>query len=241
MINVIVNGINGKMGHVVKESITAQSDLNLVAGTGRQDNLTEIIKATEADVVIDFTTPHVVFTNTETIINAGARLVVGTTGLTLEQISILAKQCQVKKLGGIIAPNFSLGAILMMKYARDATHYFPDAEIIEMHHPHKVDAPSGTAIKTAQMMAEVDASSQGTKKEPPPNPARGVLKNNVPIHSIRLPGLFSHQSVIFGGNGETLTICHDGTDRRCTMSGIFLACRKVMDLDHLVYGLENIL
>lgn len=96
MINVIVNGINGKMGHVVKESITAQSDLNLVAGTGRQDNLTEIIKATEADVVIDFTTPHVVFTNTEIIINAGARLVVGTTGLTLDQIGILAKQCQVK-------------------------------------------------------------------------------------------------------------------------------------------------
>lgn len=146
-----------------------------------------------------------------------------------------------KKLGGIIAPNFSLGAILMMKYAKDATHYFPDAEIIEMHHPHKVDAPSGTAIKTAQMMAEVDASSQGTKEETPPNSARGVLKNNVPIHSIRLPGLFSHQSVIFGGNGETLTIRHDGTDRRCTMSGIFLACRKVMDLDHLVYGLENIL
>ncbi|WP_304985533.1 4-hydroxy-tetrahydrodipicolinate reductase [Coxiella-like endosymbiont] len=241
MINVIVNGINGKMGQVLKESITAQSDLNLVAGTGRQDNLTEIIKATEADVVIDFTTPHAVFTNTETIINAGARLVVGTTGLTLEQIGILSKQCQVKKIGGIIAPNFSLGAILMMKYARDATHYFPDAEIIEMHHPHKMDAPSGTAIKTAQMMSEVDASSQGAKEEAPPNHARGVLKNNVPIHSIRLPGLFSHQSVIFGRNGETLTIRHDGTDRSCTMPGVFLACRKVMDLDHLVYGLENIL
>lgn len=241
MINVIINGINGKMGRVVKKSITTQSDLNLVAGTGRQDNLTEIIKTTGVDVVIDFTTPHAVFTNTEKIINAGARPVVGTTGLTLEQINILAKQCQAKKLGGIIAPNFSLGAILMMKYARDATHYFPDAEIIEMHHPHKVDTPSGTAIKTAQMMAEIDSCFQGVKKIPSLNPTCGVLKNNVPIHSIRLPGLFSHQSVIFGGSGETLTIRHDGTNRSCTIPGIFLACRKVMDLKDLVYGLENIL
>lgn len=244
MINVIINGINGKMGRVIQKNITAQSDLNLVAGTSREDNLTEIIKITGANVVIDFTTPQAVFTNIEAIINAGARPVVGTTGLTLEEINILMEQCQVKKLGGIIAPNFFLGAVLMMKYAKDAARYFPDAEIIEMHHHCKVDAPSGTAIKTAQMMAEAYSSTTTKRvKEEVSRPAaiRGVLKNNVLIHSIRLPGLFSHQSVIFGGNGETLTIHHDGMDRGSTTSGIFLACQKVMELDHLVYGLENIL
>lgn len=231
MINVIINGVSGKMGRVVKEGIlAAQTDLHLVAGTVRQDNLTRIIKATKADIVIDFTNPDAVFENTETIIKANAHPVIGTTGLTLEKINILAKQCQEKKLGGIVAPNFSLGAILMMKYAMDAARYFSDAEIIEMHHPYKVDAPSGTAIKTAQMMMEVSSSNKGIAKESLPR-----------IHSIRLPGLFSHQSVIFGGNEETLTICHNGVNRSCMMSGIFIACRKVMDLDHLIYGLENIL
>lgn len=241
MINVIINGINGKMGRVVKKSILTQSDFHLVAGTGRQDNLSKIIKEKKADVVIDFTTKDSVFVNTETIIDAGARPVIGTTGLTLEQISILAKQCQEKKLGGIIAPNFSLGAVLMMKYSADAARYFSNAEIIEMHHPDKVDAPSGTAIETAQMMEEVRLSPKGTEREIyRRNPARGVLKNHVPIHSIRLPGLFSHQFVIFSGNRETLTIQHNGMDRSCTVSGIFIACRKVMDLDHLVYGLDNL-
>ncbi|MFW0079287.1 MAG: 4-hydroxy-tetrahydrodipicolinate reductase [Coxiella endosymbiont of Haemaphysalis qinghaiensis] len=243
MINVIINGINGKMGRIIKESITAQPHLNLVTGTNRQDNLTEVIKTTGADVVIDFTTPQAVYTNIEAIINAGAHPVVGTTGLTLEEINILMKRCQVKKLGGIIAPNFFLGAVLMMKYAKDAARYFPDAEIIEMHHPCKVDAPSGTAIKTAQMMAEAyfSTTKRVVKDGASRNLARGLLKNNVLIHSIRLPGLFSHQSVIFGGHGETLTIRHDGIDRGSAMPGIFFACQKVMELDHLVYGLENIL
>lgn len=240
MINVIINGINGKMGHVLKDSIVAQSSLNLVAGTGRQDNLRKIIKEKKADVVIDFTTPNTVFINTEIIINAGARPVIGTTGLTPKEITILAKQCQVKKIGGIIAPNFSLGAVLMMKFARDAAHYFQDVEIIEIHHPHKLDAPSGTAIKTTQMMAEA-TTSRVVKKVPTNNAARGILSNNIPIHSIRLPGFFSQQSVIFGGNGETLTIRHDGIDRRCIIPGVLLACQKVMDLDYLVYGLENLL
>lgn len=236
MINVIINGIDGKMGRIVRESIVAaQSDLRLVAGTVRRDNLTKIIKATKANVVIDFTNPDAVFTNTETIINANTCPVIGTTGLSLEEINILAKQCQKKKLGGIIAPNFSLGAVLMMKYAMDASRYFSDAEIIEMHHPDKVDAPSGTAIKTAQMMMEVYSSKKGEEL-----PSRDLARD-VPVHSIRLPGLFSHQSVIFGGKGETLTIRHNGTNRSCMMSGIFIACRKVIDLDHLIYGLENLL
>ncbi|AAO91204.1 4-hydroxy-tetrahydrodipicolinate reductase [Coxiella burnetii] len=237
-INVIINGINGKMGRVVKENITAQSDLELVSGTGRQDDLAKTIQTTHADVVIDFTTPQSVFHNAEIIIQSGARPVIGTTGLTLEQIALLDKQCRNKKLGAIVAPNFSVGAVLMMKYAKEAAHYFPDVEIIEMHHSQKIDAPSGTAIKTAQMIGEMRSSK---KDEPFKDRARGEIKNGIPIHSIRLPGLFSHQSVIFGSNGETLTIRHDGMDRNCTMPGIFMACRKVMELDYLVYGLENLL
>lgn len=146
-----------------------------------------------------------------------------------------------KKIGWDHCPKFFLGAVLMMKYAKDAARYFPDAEIIEMHHHCKVDAPSGTAIKTAQMMAEAHSTAKkGVTEKEALRPARGVLKHNVLIHSVRLPGLVSHQSVIFGGNGETLTIRHDGMDRGSTTPGIFLSCQKVMELDHLVYGLENI-
>ncbi|WP_267257106.1 4-hydroxy-tetrahydrodipicolinate reductase [Coxiella endosymbiont of Ornithodoros maritimus] len=237
-INVIINGINGKMGRLVKENITAQPDFELMSGTGRQNDLAKTIQTTHADVVIDFTTPQSVFHNAEIIVQSGARPVIGTTGLTLEQIALLDKRCRNKKLGAIVAPNFSVGAVLMMKYAKEAARYFPDVEIIEMHHSQKIDAPSGTAMKTAQMIGEMRPSK---KEEPFKDRARGEIKNGIPIHSIRLPGLFSHQSVIFGSNGETLTIRHDGMDRNCTMPGIFLACRKVMELDYLVYGLEKIL
>ena len=238
-INVIINGVRGKMGAVTQTSIADQPDLTLVAGTDHDDNLTQAIQDTQADVVIDFTLPNAVFDNTKTIIAAGARPVIGTSGLTPAQIEQLTAQCQEKKLGGIIAPNFSLGAVLMMKYAKDAAHYFPDAEIIEMHHAQKVDAPSGTATKTAQMMTE--ARSIKNQPKPSKDRARGDDQHGVTIHSVRLPGLFAHQTVIFGGDGETLTIRHDGLARHSIMPGVFLACRQVMTLDHLVYGLENLL
>ena len=238
-VKVVINGINGKMGRVLKQSIVAEPDFKLVAGIGRGDDLAKSIQSTNADVVVDFTTPQAVFKNTEMIIQAGARPVIGTTGLTVEQMKTLNKRCRTKKLGGIIAPNFALGAILMMKYAKDAARYFPDAEIIEMHHPQKIDAPSGTATKTAQMMGESRQSNSNEKTHE--HRASGEIKHRITIHSIRLPGLFSHQVVIFGGNGETLTIRHDGIDRSCAVPGVFLACRKVMELNQLIYGLENIL
>lgn len=239
IIKVIINGVNGKMGRVLEQSIVDQPDFKLVAGIGREDDLAKSIKSTDSDVVVDFTTPQAVFKNTEIIIQSGARPVIGTTGLTLEQIETLNKQCRAKKLGGIIVPNFSLGAVLMMKYAKDAAYYFADAEIIEMHHPQKIDAPSGTAIKTAQMMTEsrLQKSNGKTHKDR----THSEIKHSITIHSIRLSGLFSHQSVIFGGNSETLTIRYDGMDRNCIIPGVFLACRKVMELNQLVYGLENIL
>lgn len=223
-IRVIINGVKGKMGRVLEHAIAEQQDFQLVAGCDAKDDLKQTIKNTKADVVVDFTTPQSVFQNAKTIIESGARPIIGTTGLSEQHIQTLSQHCEERKLGGIIAPNFSLSAVLMMKYAQDAAHYFSDVEIIEMHHPQKIDKPSGTATKTAQMMQQAFKESR-----------------DIPIHSVRLPGLFSHQMVIFGGIGETLTIQHDGMDRNAMMPGVFLACQKVMDLDHLIYGLEHLL
>jgi len=224
-VNVLVNGAHGKMGHIAVTAVNGSDDLHLVAQTGESDNLANSIQESQANVVIDFTTPQAVFENTQTIIKHNAHPVIGTTGLTAEQIQTVTTQCQDKRLGGLIVPNFSLGAILMMRYAQDAAKYLPDAEIIEMHHPQKLDAPSGTAIKTAQMMAT----------------ARDEDTNNIPIHSVRLPGFYSHQSVIFGSTGEIFTISHQGIDRECCIPGIVLACQKVTSLDRLIYGLDELL
>lgn len=241
-IRVIVNGAQGKMGHIAVEAISNQPDIILVAKIGKSDDLASSIKENQADVVIDFTVPSAVFSNAQTIINNNARPVIGTTGLSLDQISTLRDQCQKKSLGCIIAPNFSLAAVLMMKYAQDAAQYFPDVEIIEMHHAQKLDAPSGTALKTADMIAEKRKAAKSSSGNSNVNSnQRGFTHQGVTIHSVRLPGLFAHQMVIFGELGETLTIKHDATDRKAMMPGILLATRKVMELKGLAYGLENVL
>lgn len=238
-IKVLVNGAQGKMGRIAVQAVTEAQGLSLVGQNGRQDDLALAIKQQAADVVIDFTTPQAVFANAQTIIQAGARPVIGTTGLTPEQIQSLGQQCEQQKLGGIIAPNFSIGAILMMKYAQDAAQFFPNVEIIEAHHPQKLDAPSGTAVKTAQMIAaKRDADKAFPLKAAP---ARGETHDKVQIHSVRLPGFYSHQTVVFGNIGEVLTICHQGIDRQSCIQGIVLACRKVMQLTGLMYGMEQIL
>jgi len=237
-IKVIVNGVNGKMGVVTKAAIENEPNLTLIAGTDESDDLAAKIKETKADVVVDFTVPQSIYNTTQSIIAAGVRPVIGTTGLSMEQVKSLQQACKDKKLGGIIAPNFSIGAILMMRYAKDAARYFPEVEIIEMHHQQKIDAPSGTAIKTAQMIRESQPDKSNERHK---DRARGDSEHGLSIHSVRLPGLFSTQSVIFGGEGELLTIRHDGLDRKSIMPGVILACHKVMELDHLVYGLEHIL
>jgi len=238
-VRVIINGSAGKMGRVTCSHITREADLVLAAETGRRDDLAVVIRQTKADVVIDFTTPQAVFKNTQDIIAAGACPVIGTSGLSLEQIHQLSRQCEEKRQGGIIAPNFSIGAALMMRYAKDAVKYLSDVEIIEMHHPQKLDAPSGTAMQTAQMIAEVRPNP--AERRVHKDLARGDNRHGVTIHSVRLPNLFSHQSVLFAGAGEMLSITHDGRDRSCCMPGVFMACRQVMKLDHLVYGLEHLL
>lgn len=241
-IRVLVNGAAGRMGRVAVKAIADDTDLVLVGETGSKDDLADQIKNTRAEVVVDFTSPAVVLKNTQTIIEAGACPVIGTTGLLAPEIKQLQARCAQLKLGGMIAPNFSLGVVLMMKYAAEIAKYFPQVEIIEMHHDGKLDSPSGTALRTAEMLAANRTPTKSTQviHETIPG-ARGATYENIPIHAIRLPGLVAHEQIIFGGTGETLTMRHDSIDRISFMPGLCLACKKVGSLDHLVYGLENIL
>lgn len=241
-IRVIVNGADGKMGRETVKAVERDEVLELVGESSRRDDLAKMIAQTHADVVVDFTIASAGFNNASIIIAAGAHPVIGTTGFLPDQIQELQKRCAKQKLGGIIAPNFSIGAILMMRFAKQAAHYFSHAEIIEMHHSGKEDSPSGTAIKTAEMIVAGRKELIPIKKSRETIPhARGANFEEVAIHSVRLPGLVAHQAVLFGGRGETLTIRHDSIHRESFMTGVKLACKKVMELDHLVYGLENFL
>lgn len=242
-INVLVNGAFGRMGQMTVKAISEHPNLKLVGQTGREYDLKKAIKDSHAQVVVDFTHPDAVLANTLNIIDAGAHPVIGTSGLKLDEIRTLQARCADLKLGGIIVPNFSLGAVLMMKYAKDIANYLPHVEIIEMHHDGKADCPSGTALRSAELIANATTTINN-----PNNPsqetipgARGANHHGIPIHAIRLPGLLAHQQIIFGNTGETLTLRHDSIDRQCFMPGVCFACEKVVDLNSLVYGLEVIL
>ncbi len=242
-IRVLVNGATGRMGQFTVKAIEQDPDLALVAEVGRNDNLATAIQTSQAQVVVDFTNAEVVLNNVKTIIAAGAHPVIGTSGLLPDQIKQLQEQSKKSKLGGIIAPNFSLGAVLMMKCAQEVIKYFPHVEIIEMHHDGKLDSPSGTALHTAQLLAEARTAPVASPKkirETIPG-SRGASYQDIPIHAVRLPGLVAHEQIMFGGTGETLTLRHDSIDRQSFMPGVCFACKKVMTLDQLVYGLEHIL
>ncbi len=239
---VIVNGAQGKMGRLACEILRGHADFELVAELGRQDDLARCIIETQADIVVDLTRADVAFQNALVIINSGASPVIGTSGLLAEQIDDLKKQCDTLNRGGLIVPNFSIGAVLMMHFSAIAARYFADVEIIEAHHPQKVDAPSGTAIKTADLIA----GARLHKKQPDacreilPG-ARGALSQSIPIHAVRLSGVLAEQSVIFGQPGETLTVLHRTSDRVSFMPGLVLACQRVTSLKTLCYGLEYVL
>jgi len=195
------------------------------------------------DVLIDLTTPEFGYYHAKTALSYGVRPVVGTTGFTKENLQELEQLCEERNRGCIIAPNFALGAVLMMKFSQMAAKYYQDVEIMEMHHDQKLDAPSGTAIKTAELMAEVrQAKKQGHPEEKETIPgARGADFDGMRIHSTRLPGLIAHQQVLFGAEGESLTIRHDSYNRVSFMSGVKLAVEEVLKINVLVYGLENIM
>ena len=242
-IRVLVNGAKGLMGQEVVKAVTAAADLELVDQTDLGDDLIARIKASQAQAVVDFTTAAVAFENTRKILEAGVHPVVGTSGLLAEQVAKLQQLAQDKGIGGLIAPNFAIGAVLLMKYAQDAAKYLPDVEVIELHHNRKADAPSGTAVKTAQLIAEARQEIPKALVEEKElfEGARGSEVHGVRVHSLRLPGLVAHQEVIFGGTGETLTIRHDSIHRESFMPGVCLACRKVIGTQQLFYGLEHLL
>ena len=241
-IRVAVNGANGKMGHIACEAIEKHPFFELIARLGRHDNLEQMLSELKPDIVIELTQADCVYKNSLAIIKGNANPVIGASGLLPEQIELLQDLCREKKLGGIIVPNFSLAAVLMMRFAAMAAALFTEVEIIEAHHQQKLDAPSGTALKTAEMIAEARV---GQKNKLPLNllleGARGAIHEEVPIHSLRLPGVLARQQVIFGSPGETLTITHDSIDRSSFMPGLILACEGVKKIQTLVYGLEHFL
>ena len=242
-IRVLVNGAKGRMGQEVVKAVKAAADLELVDQTDLGDDLIARIKASQAQAVVDFTTAAVAFKNTCKILEAGVHPVVGTSGLLAEQVAELQQLAKDKDIGGLIAPNFAIGAVLLMKYAQDAAKYLHDVEVIELHHNRKADAPSGTAVKTAQLIAEARQEIPKALVEEKElfEGARGSEVHGVRVHSLRLPGLVAHQEVIFGGTGETLTIRHDSIHRESFMPGVCLACRKVIGTQQLFYGLEHLL
>lgn len=225
MIKVAVAGAAGRMGQTVCDAVGGSDDMELV---GRADpsldtTLEAVLDDQAPDVVVDFTVPDTVYGNARTCLERGVHSVIGTTGLTDVQLGELAELAAESNANCFIAPNFAIGAVLMMEASKLIAPHMPDCEIIELHHDQKLDAPSGTAKRTAGLIAEAGGRA------------------DVPIHSVRLPGLVAHQEVIFGGLGETLTVRHDSLARESFMPGVLLAVRRVRELDGLVVGLENLL
>ncbi|MGE2727526.1 4-hydroxy-tetrahydrodipicolinate reductase [Mycolicibacterium pulveris] len=238
-----VLGAKGKVGATMVQAVQAAENLTFTAGVDAGDPLSQLVD-TDTDVVIDFTHPDVVMENLKFLIDNGIHAVVGTTGFTDERLTQVRTWLAAKPdVAVLIAPNFAIGAVLCMHFARQAARHFESVEVIELHHPHKADAPSGTATRTAQLIAEA-------RKGLPPNPdatstsldgARGADVDGVPVHSVRLAGLVAHQEVLFGTQGETLTIRHDSIDRTSFVPGVLLAVRRVSDRPGLTIGIEPLL
>ncbi|OJZ64580.1 4-hydroxy-tetrahydrodipicolinate reductase [Mycolicibacterium diernhoferi] len=240
---VAVLGARGKVGATMVDAVQNAADLELSAQVDAGDPLT-LLTDGATEVVIDFTHPDVVMDNLKFLIDNGIHAVVGTTGFTDERIAQVRQWLAAKpEVAVLIAPNFAIGAVLSMHFAKQAARHFESVEVIELHHPHKADAPSGTATRTAKLIAEA-------RKGLPPNPdatstglegARGADVDGIPVHSIRLAGLVAHQEVLFGTQGETLTIRHDSLDRTSFVPGVLLGVRKVAQRPGLTIGIEPLL
>lgn len=253
MIKVLVNGAFGRMGRTVVDAVNADSELELVGavdafegevdGLKVETNLDAALKKFSPDVMVDFTRPDVVFQNVMTALANRVSPVVGTTGLSDDAKEKIRELAEKNQTPAFIAPNFALGAVLMMLLSRKAAKYMPDVEIIELHHDKKLDAPSGTAELTAKMISEVRAPHKQGNPDEVERLAhvRGAEVDGIRIHSVRLPGYVAHQEVIFGGLGQTLTIRHDSMGRDSFMPGVVLACKKVRELKGLTVGLDKIL
>jgi len=262
-VRVAVAGAAGRMGRAAIRAIAREPDLVLVGAIGRTNNIgkdagevagagrlgvpvsadLERTLRNGVDVLLDFTPGAAAVDHARVAIPTGVAPVIGGTGITPQQINDLSRLCEEQRIGAIVAPNFAIGAVLMMEFARQAARYFPHAEIIELHHDRKRDAPSGTAVKTAALISTARGKEPvpAVKEEEMVPGARGGRAEGVPVHSVRLPGLVAHQEVIFGGPGQTLTIRHDSISEESFMPGMLLAVRRVGSLPGLVYGLEKLL
>lgn len=242
MIKVGVFGAAGRMGSTVCEAVDADPELELVARVDIDDDPGEMV-AGGAEVAVDFTTPDAVKDNVRFCLDNGIHAVVGTTGLADDDLAEFATWASASKGNVFVAPNFAVGAVLMMRFAQQAASHFHTAEIVERHHERKLDAPSGTALRTAQLMNEArtkpwETPSPGSEGLPG---SRGGDVEGLHVHSIRVPGSVAHQEVILGAPGETLTIRHDSLDRASFVPGVLLAIKKVAGLEGLTVGLENLL
>jgi 4-hydroxy-tetrahydrodipicolinate reductase len=240
-IAVVVSGALGQMGAAVCRAVEAADDMRLAArvdpacadeggavvDTPAYRSLDEALSATDGDVVVDFTRPEAALGNILTCLRHGTSVVVGTSGLDAGALETARREAAATGTPVFVAPNFALGAVLMMRFAREAAHHFAACEVVELHHDRKLDAPSGTAARTGELVQEVWREAGSDRV--------------VPIHSVRLPGLVAHQEVIFGGVGQTLTIRHDSLSRESFMPGVLLAIRSARGLQGLVVGLENLL
>ncbi|MDR7481233.1 MAG: 4-hydroxy-tetrahydrodipicolinate reductase [Armatimonadota bacterium] len=262
-VRVAVSGAAGRMGRAAVRTVLREPDLRLVAALGRQQGVgrdagevaglgpagvpivaePEAVWAAAPDVLVEFVPGAPAAIHARAALERGIRPVVGSTGLSAADLEALRALAAARRTGAVVAPNFALGAVLMMEFARVAGRFFPHVEIIELHHDRKRDAPSGTALKTARVIAEARGTAPGpgvAEEEMVPG-ARGGVADGVRLHSVRLPGLSAHQEVLFGGPGQVLTLRHDSLSEESFMPGLLLAIRRVGSLDGLVYGLEHLL
>lgn len=244
-IKVAVLGSKGRMGSESVKAIKSAADLDLVAELDQNDSLDALVNC-GAQVVVDFTHPDSVMNNLEFALKNSIHVVVGTTGFDDKRLQQVKDWLSANPgVGAVIAPNFGLGAVLMMQFAAKAAQYFESVEIVELHHPEKVDAPSGTASRTAELITQ---ARKDAKRPPMPDKtssslegARGAKVGDVPVHSVRLRGLVAHQEVLLGDQGETLSIRHDSIDRTGFMPGVLLAIREVVNRPGLTFGLEHLM
>ena len=258
-IRVAVQGASGRMGREVVNALCREPATKLVGavelrvsdnylalpdGSGTvpfSSDLEYIIINCQPDVLIDFTTASATMPAVLTAVKHGVNLVIGTTGLTAEELSQIDNLSKAHQVGAVVAPNFALGAILMIHLAKIAAKYLDQAEIIELHHHLKADAPSGTALKTAKAMVEARGKPFSQPPEQRSSDSRGQQIEGIPIHSVRLPGILARQEVLLGGPGQTLSLKHDTISRECYMPGVILATKEVVKRKGLVYGLDSLL
>jgi 4-hydroxy-tetrahydrodipicolinate reductase len=257
-VRVAVHGASGRMGQTVVDALCREPEMQIVGavdlkaagdklslpdGSGTvpfSSDLKHILSTCKPEVLVDFTTANAVMPAVRTATEHGVNLVIGTTGLGADDIKEIERLAQAHRVGVVVAPNFALGAVLMMHLAKVAGKYFDFAEIVELHHERKADAPSGTALSTAKAMAQA-RGKPFSRPAGKPSASRGEQVEGISIHSVRLPGLLAHQEVLLGGPGQTLSIRHDTSSRECYMPGVMLAIREVVEHKGLIYGLDTLL